>query len=271
MTALGSRQLGRVLVALDPAAQCRAALETAARLAAGREVELVGLFVEESDFMQAAALPVTQVIRGTDFVLDTLDPGKMQQGLRAWAAQARAALDAVAERWHVRASFRVTRGSVTEALLAEAAGYDLIALGTVSRVSQRRRLGATARLMARQAPCAVMLMRGARQSGEPVIVLYEGTQQALALGRELAGLNHVPLVVLTPDQALAEAAGAWLAQQGGDAGIEVLAAAAVAQLAVRLSEAAASIVVLERKGKLGGQIDTEAVLAGPASSVVLVG
>ncbi|MGF1609834.1 MAG: universal stress protein [Kiloniellales bacterium] len=271
MTTLAARQLRRVLVALDPAAQCRAALETAARLAAEREAELVGIFVEEADLLQAAALPVTQVIRDTDFMLDALDPSKMQQGLRAWAAQARAALDAVAARWHVQASFRVIRGSVGEALLAEADGYELIALGTVSRASQRRRFGGTARLIARAAPCAVLLMRGVQQPGEAVVVLYEGSEQALALGRELADLNGQPLSVLAPGEALAEAARAWLAERGPDAKVEVLAETAAAPLAARLGRAAAGIVVLERKGKLGGQIDVEAVLAGPASSIVLVG
>lgn len=271
MTTLATRQRRRVLVALDPAAQCRAALETAARLAAVREAELVGLFVEESDLLLAAALPVAQVIRETDFMLDALDPGKMQQGLRAWAAQARAVLDTAASRWHVQASFRVARGSVTEALLAEAGGYDLIALGTVSRASQRRRFGGTARLMARNAPCAVLLMRGSQEPGQPVVVVYEGAEQALGLGHELAGLNGHPLSVLAPDEELAEAARSWLAKRGGDARVEVLTPSEAGPLVERLGQAAAGIVVLERRGKLGGEIDVEAVLAGPASSVVLVG
>ena len=263
--------LKRVLVALDPAAECRAALETAARLAAQSEAELVGLFVEENELLEAAALPVTRVIRGSDFALDPLDRSVMEQGLKAWAAQARANLTAAAERWHVQASFQVARGDLAEALLAEARRCDLLALGTVGRVSQRSRIGATARRMARQAPCSVLVMRRDETPGLPVTVLYEGNERALALGAELAQMQGRALEIAVVDAELAVAAKAWLSDRDLPARVEQLSVETAEQLSAQLASQPAGIVVLERAGRLGSAVDTDRVLAGPPSSVILVG
>jgi len=263
--------LKRVLVALDPGAECRAALETAARLAAQSEAELVGLFVEESELLEAAALPMTRVIRSSDFMLDRLDQSLMEQGLKAWAAQARATLTAVAERWRVQASFRVARGNLAEALLAEARSCDLLALGTVGRASQRGRLGATARLMARQAPCSVLVMRRDEAPSLPVVVLYEGNERALAFGASLARLHGRDLEILASDAERLAEAKAWLAGQDLKAKLEQPAADDPEKLSEQLGRRTAGVVVLERAGARGGAIDTEKVLAGLPSSVILVG
>ena len=268
---LATQGLKRVLVALDPAAECRAALETAARLAAQWEAELVGLFVEESELLEAAALPVAQVIRGSDFTLERLDRHAMERGLKAWAAQAEAHLAAAAERWRVQASFRVARGNLAEALLAEARRSDLLALGTVGRVSQRGRIGATARLMARQAPCSVLVMRRDKAVGLPVVVVFEGGERALAFGAELAGLQGRGLEIVAANADLLAVAQAWLERHDLRAAVEQAAATEADRLSGLLGSRAAGIVVLERAGPLGGAIDTDRVLAGPPSSVVLVG
>ena len=268
---LAAHGLKRVLVALDPAAECRAALETAARLAAQSEAELVGLFVEESELLEAAALPVTQVIRGNDFRLERLDRQVMEQGLKAWAAQARAQLTAAAERWRVQASFRVARGDLAEALLAEARSCDLLALGTVGRVSRRGRIGATARRMARQAPCSVLLMRRDETSSLPVVVLFEGSERALGFGAALARLQGRALQIAIADAGLLATAKAWLAARDLEATIERIATADADKLSGQLGGQAAGIMVLERAGALGGAIDTDRVLAGAPSSVILVG
>lgn len=266
-----AQDLKRVLVALDPAAECLAALETAARLAAQSEAELVGLFVEESELLEAAALPVTRVIRGSDFTLDRLDRSVMEQGLKAWAAQARAHLTAVAERWQVQASFRVARGDLAEALLAEARRCDLLALGTVGRVSQRNRIGTTAQRMARQAPCSVLVMRRDETPSLPVVVLFEGNERALAFGSALARMQGRGLEIVAVDADRLATAKAWLAEQDLSATVEEIATDDAERLSEQLASQAVGIVVLERAGALGGAIDTDRVLAGPPSSVILVG
>ena len=126
-TAAGPR---RVIIALDPEAQCSSALDAAARIAAQRGAELVGLFVEDSALIEAAALPMARNIRQSDSAEELVDVPRMQRGLRVWAARAEAMLKSAAGRWRVQSSFRVARGEVAERLLAEATGCELLALGT---------------------------------------------------------------------------------------------------------------------------------------------
>ena len=82
----------RVIIALDPEAQCSSALEAAARIAAQRGAELVGLFVEDSALIDAAALPMTRNIRRSGAAEEAVDARRMEQGLRFWAARAEAML-----------------------------------------------------------------------------------------------------------------------------------------------------------------------------------
>jgi len=49
----------RILVAMDTLSDNQAVLESAAELAAQLEAELTGLFVEDTDLLQAAELPVS--------------------------------------------------------------------------------------------------------------------------------------------------------------------------------------------------------------------
>ncbi len=263
--------LRRVVVALDPAAQCRAALDLAARLAAQSEAELVGLFVEESELLAAAALPVTRALRSHGSADEALDTAKMEHGLRAWAARAEATLASAAQRWRVKSSFRVARGRVGETLIAEAAGSDLLALGTVGRPSGRQRLGATARELARQAPCTLLLMRGEARVGRPVLVLFEGDRNALALAEQLARLDHVPLEILVSGEEQAKAAATWLDEHGRKAPVRMLEEDDPEPVSHLLETEPCGTVILERKGRLGAAIDAERVLAGPATSVILLG
>ncbi|MCG8354448.1 MAG: universal stress protein [Kiloniellales bacterium] len=262
--------LKRVLVAIDPAAECRSALEMAARLAAQSQAELVGLFVEESELLTAATLPMTRILRGHDLAEEALDRARMERGLRAWAAQAEAILSSAAARWRVKASFRVARGRIAEALLAEAAQTDLLALGTVGRPTQRRRVGTTAREIVRQAPCTLLISRGDGPSERPVRLLFEGNAAALRLADQLARLHESPLEVLvtSPHRAQAEA---WARAHGRRTTVQVLAQADPNVVAERLQRDATGVAILERKGALGAAIDAEGLLAGTVSSIVLVG
>ena len=182
----GPRDLRRVLVALEPGGGGRDTLETAARLAAGFQAELVGIFVEDSELMQAAALPVTRTISRHAPAVTPLDAALMRRALKVSAAAASQALAAAAERRKVRWSFRVARGLVVEQVLAEVRRDDLLALGAAGRSLRRAGLTAVARAVAEQAPCAVLLARGGARGDQPVAVLYDGSDRALELGWRLA-------------------------------------------------------------------------------------
>ena len=260
----------RVLVALDPMAQCQAALETAARLAARSEAELVGVFVEEGAFLEAAALPVTGLVSGHDYRGGRVDAATMARGLRVWAARAEASLTTVAERWRVKATFRVARGQVTEVLSAEAGGSDLIALGTVARPSGALRIGETARVMTRRGVCPVLVMRGPGQAVGPVLVVYGGSARALALGAELARNLDVALALLTVDEAQRAEAEGWARRAGVETAVERIGDGTPADVVAEIDRRGAGLVVLDRTGAPGAEIEAERILAGTAGAVVVV-
>ncbi len=267
----------RVIIALDPEAQCLSALEAAARLAAQRGAELVGLFVEDSALIDAAALPMTRNIRRSDSAEEAVDARRMQQGLRVWAARAEAMLKTVAGRWRVQSSFRVARGDVAERLLAEAGDCELLALGTVGRRSAGTRLGGTARRIAQGAKCSVMVMRCEGLRHRPVIVLYEGAARSLAMGAELADMHGCPLEVLAvgADAATASAAAAqaaaWLGEHDVAATVHGHAGHDAQAIYALLSDRSPNAIIVDRQGALGRLIDIVEALERPTASVLVVG
>ena len=264
-------EIRRVLVALDPMAQCQGALETAARLAARSEAELVGLFVEESELLAAAALPVTRVLRSHDLAEEALDEAVMARGLRAWAAHAEALLAAAAERWRIRASFRVARGRISEVLSAEARRGDLVALGAVARPSRAPRVGATARALSRGLVCPVLVMGAPDGGGAPVLAVFDGDPRVLSLGAELAALLDSQFEIVVAEEAQEAAARAWLEARGLAGRIERIEDGTAARLQDGLRRRRAGLVVLDRGGRLGAEIDAETLLLGPAHAVVVLG
>ena len=98
----------RVLVALDPCEVDPADFEASARLAAGLNAELVALFVEDSNLIAAADLPVTHLIPAGCRQLAALDGAAMRRAFRVAEGRAREHLSSVAERWHLDWSFEVT-------------------------------------------------------------------------------------------------------------------------------------------------------------------
>jgi nucleotide-binding universal stress UspA family protein len=185
----------RILVALDTAEPSTAALEDAARLAAGMEAELVGLFIEDAELLQAAALPMTRIVPHQARTLAAFDPESMQRAYRIWSAEARRSLEAVATRWRIKWSFQVARGTYAEQLLATLRAGDLLALAS-SKHQRHSRTGMAALTVAAQAPCSLFLMYRRWETWKPVVVLYDGSEEALVMGQTLAAIYNLPLVVL---------------------------------------------------------------------------
>ena len=259
--------LRRILVALDVSEQSRAALEAAARLAGGLNAELVGLFVEDSELLQVAELPVTRLVgaRGTG----TLDPAMLRRAFRVQAAEAREALERTAERWQVKWSFRVTRGTIAEAVVAEAGAgaFDLVALGRTSRPAVRTApLGATARRTALAASCSVLVSRSGKRAGCPLVALYEGGARALPLTAKLSRVFACSLIVgvlaETPERAAAlEAeAGAWLRETGLRGRVERLEAPEAAAIHDLVQQQDAGLLVVDQRGPLASKLNLEGLL-----------
>ncbi len=267
--------LRRILVALDVSEQSRAALEAAARLAEGLNAELVGLFVEDSDLLRMAELPVTRLVgaRGTG----SLDPAMLRRAFKVQAAEARAALERTAEQWQIKWSFRIAQGSSAEAVVAEAGDFDLVALGRTSRPAVRTApLGATARRTAMAASCSVLVSRSGKRAGCPLVALYEGGVRALPLTAQLARVFACSLIVGvladTPERAAAlegEAA-TWLREAGLRGRVERLDAAEAAAIHDLVQRRDAGLLVVDQRGPLASKLDLEGLLETQEVPVLLL-
>jgi len=250
----------RVLIALDAAELSVAGLEEVARLAAGLQAELVGLFVEDTDLLEAAALPMTRIMPSHARTSGVLDAALMQRAFRIRSAETRKSLETTALRWKVRWSYQVTRGPVAEQLLAQVRERDLLAMAVTGRQRQSRS-GLAALAVAARAPCSVYLLGRLRDAGLPVVVLYEGSQQALAIGRALAESHNRLLIVLAlADSTEAAEALRASAQANLEDTVEVsaLAVGSAGQIVKALQLRHPGVVVFQRSGSLAPQTEQAA-------------
>lgn len=269
MTALTTPlKLRRILVALDAAERSGRALEEAARLAAGLQAELVGLFVEDSDLLAAAALPVTRLLPSQGHGAGLFDSAFMERALRVWSSEARKALETTAARYQVRCSFQVTRGLMSEALLALAGETDLLTFETDRRL-RGTRSASTAHQVVTRGHCSLFLMQRRSLPGRPVAVVYDGTEQVLLVGRKLAEIYRVGIHVLVPDAARAAQAETLLGDDRAAARIEVLAFSDGAALAAALDRLKPGIVVTQRRTAASEAV--AAAVEGGDSSLLMVG
>jgi hypothetical protein len=124
-------RIERVVVALDAVSENRAAIDTAARLAARWQARLHGVFVEDDDLLRLANLPFArQVSLGAG--VETLTLQQAERQLRAFAEYARRDLAAAAQRRNVAWSFDVVRGAASAGLGA-ASATDFVVAGTATR------------------------------------------------------------------------------------------------------------------------------------------
>jgi nucleotide-binding universal stress UspA family protein len=190
----------RVLVALDSLPGGRALLATAAELAARWDAELVGLFVEDIDLLNVAALPFCREFGIAHGEGRSLDRAAMVRALRMQAERVREAVASAAERTRVPYSFRVMRGRVEVELLEACREVDLVVIGRARSTSSRSvRLGATTRTVLSRGSCTVVVARENAPVGRPVLAVFDGSavsSRALAAAARLVEHDHRNLAVL---------------------------------------------------------------------------
>jgi nucleotide-binding universal stress UspA family protein len=201
----------RILVALDASRPSLAALEAAANLAARLQADLSGLFIEDVDLINLAALPFAKDLPSLSRTGRSLDPDLMEREIRCKAAVARRSIARAAEARHLQWTFRVVRGRVEAELLAAAEGTDLIAVGkSVQALSRAVRMGRTARAVAQQKHCSILFVApGDIARDRSIAALYDGseaTARSLAVAAQLAGREGGKLVVLVLAEAGADSA-----------------------------------------------------------------
>ena len=120
--------INRVLVALDTSRRDNHTLDTAARLAALRNVELLTLFIEDQDLLHLAELPFASEIErasGTERKLDSL---QMARAMRTEVQRLSRHLETITSQLRLRYSMRVVRGSYMVEAMAAAMETDILFL-----------------------------------------------------------------------------------------------------------------------------------------------
>jgi len=192
----------RILIALDASEHSLAALRAAVRLASALEAELQALFVEDTNLLRAAGLPMAKELEYPFASHTQMHPQRMERQLRAQASQARRALASICGREHVEWTFQVVRGSVAATVIEEAAKADLLCLGRMSRpLVHRRGLGSTARAATTRSERSVLLISDDALIRPPVVLAYDGSscaEQALLLASRLTEDLGGLLSILVP-------------------------------------------------------------------------
>ncbi|MEF8793563.1 universal stress protein [Thiohalorhabdus sp.] len=247
----------RLVVLVDASHPSRAALEEAAKLAARSGTELLGLFVEEEDILRSAALPFTQEIGPTSGTLRPMDPARIERRLRGQARDIQQLLRGLSERHAITASLEVARGGVVAQALAYITPEDLIVVGkTGGSVLRPGRLGSTARHLIGEASLRVMVLEEPGRQGErPTMVLFDQPEpgyRALATALRIARRDSLSLTLLLPPadpetvDDLRRRAETWLADQGAEADVQVLAGTSWERLAQAVHSREGRALVVSR-------------------------
>lgn len=247
----------RILVAVDSRDTGTRLLDVAARIAAARRAELIGLYVEESAFLNLADLPFSKAMRPQGGGWERLDPAQMERAFRARAEELNRELASLAGRHRLTWRFQTERGAPAECLMAAAGGAELVILGR-GRRGRRAPLGSTARRAVRESSASVLVM-GAEAAGPArVTAFYDGDPGVLEAADELARLYARPLevAVLARDAAqrgnLDETATQWLRRHERPRRLRTLDAGDPDKVAAALREAGPGLAVVGATSEVGG-------------------
>ena len=197
-------EVRRILVALDASEQSLAALNSAVVLAVELGADIEGLFVEDTNLVQIAMLPVARRILFPSAKEEPLDKSLMERELKTLARRAQSSLAMMAEHYGIRWSFRVVRGKVTIEVLSAASGSDLLAVGRCGwSLARRIQLGSTAQNATINAPGALLLVKRPLAVDRPVMVLFDGSPPAVqtlkAAMRFIGAIQSRLTIFLLPD------------------------------------------------------------------------
>jgi len=217
-------KIRRIVVGLDFAPHSRPALEAAAALAAALDAELEALFVESDELHRMAGMPFAREVGVGSAFARPIDPPAMERALQAHAREARRALAHLAGASPLRWTLRVTRGCVTEEIVAAATPEDLAVIGI-------SRWGPEALHLAQGAPATLLVLPQTRRFRGPLAAVCPvavDPARAVDLLLPLSGAvgNGLTLLVLANDVAAAtpwcEKAAGLLRAQGRRADLEIV-------------------------------------------------
>lgn len=249
----------RVIVPLDAAAEYRAAIEMAARIASRAQAALHGIFIEDEELLHVAALPFTrQLAPGVGLQPFTTEETELY--LKAAAVRARRELIGAARRHRVEASFEVVRGR-PEAVLAGISERDLVVAGALGRpIAGHFRVECRWWSSIEIAPGPFLLARDVPNSGGAAVLLLRDRSPAsarlLTAAAQVTEVGDGGLTVICPP-ALAAAAdfNDWLAKQLAGYRVRLRVEIAPGEqeaLLHRISELGCRLVAIEAGSAEGG-------------------
>ena len=263
---------GRVLILLDGSRLSLAALEAAAEIAAERNAEVLGVFVEELNLLRAAEYAFTREVGGSSGLARPLELAALQSRMQAQAERARQLLQRTMARHGLVQTLQLCRGRVAEEVISLMQPEDLVVLGRVGWTCiPGARLGSTAQALVQQAPGEVLLWTEPRAQRESrVVVLLNHHQlnnyRALQVGIALARRSNQAMTVLVrsqpdDDQSPVDDVLAYLQNKGVAARVERIAMANAGAAVRAIQKENASQLVVSRSSGLFANHEAEALLA----------
>ncbi len=250
----------RIVVTLDISETGRSALAVAVRLAAALNAELEGVFVEDTDLLDLAALPFLREIRAHSLVEEAVSAERMQWDLRALARQAERMLIEATAAMGVNFSFRVWRGHAALESLHEQLAADILSLS----------LAHAGRMRAQRWKPAVTRAAAGIGSVHVLLGAIGQADKTLDVAGRLAGSLGVPIRVLLP-------AGSRAPQVLGDKAAELPGARAqfiefdgVAALAGALRAAGNTVLIAEAGDPLFAETGLGACLSTLACPILIL-
>lgn len=183
-------EVRQILVAVNPTTPGTALLDTAVDFARHIEAELDALFVEDTELTRLAELPFVYELSLPGGTPKPLDIAEIEREWRARAANMRQALEARAQEFAIRCSFRVVRGRMDTVVRAAADAVDLVILDrSGGAVTRHARLKSRLSLAATELPRPVLMLRGRYAEIELVVVLYADDELSKSALGIAAGLS----------------------------------------------------------------------------------
>jgi len=175
----------RIMVMLGSIEPDRTTLETLSLLAGRTSVEILGRFVEDIELLSLAELPIAREYCRLTHLERRLHTPDIERQFRVQARAARQALAEIAARFGSPLSFQTVRGELSILLREALEETDLMLFGAVR--------GAL-RMLDQPA-----LTHAARQSRQPVTVVYDGSdaaRRALQIALQLGQNGSSPVCVI---------------------------------------------------------------------------
>ncbi len=190
----------RVLYLLDCGTHDATAMGTIPALAEGTPEEVLGLFVEDKDLVDAASIPGVIEVSVHTLEVTQFSPEQATSALSQHAIRMRQLFDQSAARYNLTARFEVSRGRTIETLMDTAAGSDLVIVTRpIHGAGLRARTGAYYTALTETGNDVLFVNEPWKTGSSVVVVCPTGTDDpelVISRGKTLAQLEGLSLVTV---------------------------------------------------------------------------